>query len=138
MMLKKVHRCTKGQALAETALVLPILLLLICGILTFSLMIYVKMLVVLSSSQAAKVGSSIYNDTTLTLEQKEEKIRSTAYSFLSNGISGTDRTVTITTDGSAITVKVVYNYKLIFPLLGEIFKDKLVIPLEYQSTYLIQ
>ena len=128
----------KGQAALETALVLPVILLIVMGVLTFGLMIYVKTLVVLSSSQAAKVGAYIYNDPTLTWEEKEEKIRATAYSFLSNGISGTDRSVTIKADGINITVKVTYNYKLIFPLLGEVLGSRAYIPLEYESTYMIQ
>lgn len=129
-----------GQALVETALVLPIILLIVMGVLTFGMIIYVKMLVVLSSSQAAKVASSIYNDTTLTGDQKVHQIQSTAYTYLSNGISGTDRSADIIVDDymGTISVKVTYNYKMILPLLGDIFGTKTKIPLSYTSTYMIQ
>lgn len=128
----------EGQALTETALVLPIILLLIMGAITFGMLIYAKTLVVLSSSQGARVGASIYNDPTMTLEEKEEKIRTTVYYYLGNGISGTDRSVSISTDGTMITVKVTYNYQLILPLLGEIFGEKTKIPLSYESSFMIQ
>ncbi len=139
MSLSRNPRCTKGQAVVEMALVLPLLLLLIMGVMTFGMMIYAKMLVVLSSSQGANEGSYVYSDPTLSLEQKEEKILTAAYFYLNKGLGGTDRKVVINViNGDRISVKVTYNYNLIFPLLGEIFKDKTKIPLEYESVYMIQ
>ncbi len=129
----------EGQAAAEMALVLPVFLLIIMAIITFGMIIYVKTLVVISASQAAKVGAYLYLDDTLTDEEKNLMIRSTANTLLSNGISGIDRTVTIITDGSTeITVIVLYNYKLILPLLGDILGARSVIPLQYSCTYMIQ
>ncbi|MEA4963550.1 TadE/TadG family type IV pilus assembly protein [Lutispora sp.] len=137
-MSARIYKAEKGQALAEAALVLPILLLIIMAALTFGMMIYVKTLVVLSSSQAARVGSSIYYDDTMTAEEKTQKIKTTAYYYLGSGISGTDRKVDIYSDGATISVKVTYNYKLIFPLLHEILGNKTTIPIQYESKFLIQ
>ncbi|MFZ5353635.1 MAG: TadE/TadG family type IV pilus assembly protein [Bacillota bacterium] len=134
----KLLRNNKGQALAETALILPVLLLVVLAALTVGLMIYQKMVVVLASSQAARVGASIYNDPSLTADEKTAKINTTAYFYLGNGLSGTDRSVDIWSDGTIIKVKVTYNFKFIFPLVGEIVGHRTTIPIIYESSYLIQ
>lgn len=136
--IKLLIKDDKGQSLTEFAVLLPLLILIVMAVLSLGLMIYVKMLVVISSSEAAKVGSQIMNDPAYTLEEKENKIRQTAITFLSNGITGNDRDVDISTDGEDIKVNVTYNYKLIFPLLSDIFKDKTNIPISYKSIYKIQ
>jgi len=138
MIISRFRGNREGQALTETALVLPILLLLIMATITFSIMIYVKTLVVLSSSQACRVGASIYNDDTMTLTEKEDKIRTTAYYYLGNGISGTNRSVDISSDGIYIKVKVTYNYTLILPFVKEILGNASIIPIKYESKFLIQ
>lgn len=128
----------KGQAVAEMAFVLPVLLLIVMAVITLGMMIYVKTLVVISASQAAKVGAYLYYDDSMTDEEKDAKIRSTANTLLSNGINGTDRSVTIESDGIDITVTVEYKYTMILPLLGEIFNGKTSVPLKYSCTYMIQ
>jgi uncharacterized protein (UPF0333 family) len=136
--LRSLFKDSKGQSLTEFAVVLPLLILVVMGVLTLGLIIYVKMLVVISSSEAAKVGSQIMNDPAYTIEEKDNKIRQTALTFLSNGMTGTDRDVDVITDGDHIKVKVTYNYKLIFPFLSDVFADKTTIPISYESEYLIQ
>ena len=128
----------KGQAVAEMAFVLPVLLLVVMAVITLGMMIYVKTLVVISASQAAKVGAYLYYDDSLTDEEIEDAVRATANTLLSNGINGTDRSVTIESDGTDITVTVEYKYTMILPLLGEIFKGKTSVPIKYSCTYMIQ
>lgn len=135
----------RGQAVAEMACVLPVLLFIVMGVLTLGLMIYAKTLVVISASQAAKVGAYLYYDETLSDEEIEDAIRSTANTLLSNGMNGTDRSVAIDSDGVYITVTVEYDYSMILPLLGKVLENKtsvvngkLVVPLRYSCTYLIQ
>lgn len=136
--MRSLIKDSKGQSLTEFALLLPVFLLVVLGVLSLGFLIYAKMLVVISSSEAARVGSQILNDPEYTIEQKHNRIKETALSFLTNGISGTDNNVVITTDGEIIRVKVTYNYTLIFPFLSDIFQDKTSIPISYQSQYVIQ
>ncbi|WBW95959.1 TadE/TadG family type IV pilus assembly protein [Oceanirhabdus sp. W0125-5] len=136
--VKKLIKDERGQSLSEFVVVLPLVLFVIFGVLTLGVMIYVKMLVVLSSSQAARVGAEVMNDSTYTVEEKMEKIESTALTFLTNGMTGKERDVDINVEEDLIKVNVTYDFKLILPFLGDIFKDKLKIPIHYESVYMIE
>ncbi|MHC1723787.1 MAG: TadE/TadG family type IV pilus assembly protein [Aminipila sp.] len=143
-MKSNFYKNQKGQAAAETALVFPIILLLIMGILTLGVMTYTKSLVVLASSQGAKVGSYAYGqylEGEITYDEFSQKVRNTAKSFINNGITGGDTTIvtiTISDEETEISVKVKYTFTLILPLLGDVLKDKTSIPIAYESKYLIQ
>lgn len=139
MLYKKLLKNNKGQSLTEAALVLPILLLLLMGALTIGMLVYTKMLMVLASSQGAKVGAYIAKDTAMSEGEKEQKIRTTALNYLGSGVKNVDTSnVQISYTSENIIVKVKYDYKITFPLVGDIFKNMTTVPLEYQSTYLLQ
>ena len=137
--IKQVLKNKRGQAMTEFVLVLPLLLLIVYAALSLGLMIYTKSLLVLSASHASRTASYVLLDEEIADEDKVTMIKSSAYAILNNGIDGTDRNVIIMVDDAngLVSVKVEYNFKYIFPLLGDIFtKDKYV--LDYTSTSALQ
>jgi Flp pilus assembly protein TadG len=107
----------KGQALVETALVLPILLLILTGIIDFGFL-FNNYLIVSNASRegvrSAVVGSSNSDITTVV-------------NNFASTLDKTRLTITITPDlltgrtkGVAVTVTVVYKYNLITPIIGTI------------------
>ncbi|MFC0561246.1 TadE/TadG family type IV pilus assembly protein [Halalkalibacter alkalisediminis] len=134
--LRKLKSEEKGQSVTEFAIILPVFVLLITGVLVLGSIIYAKTVVVLAASQAARVGGAIYDDSSLTLYEKDEKIRNTALTVVSNGLTGEDRTVTITQVGNEIKVKVSYTYYIPLPLIRSLFSNHSV-DINFTSSYLI-
>lgn len=133
---KRFLKNESGQSVVEFAIILPCFILLIAGVLVFGSMIYAKTLVVLAASQGARVGGAIYDDPSLTLAEKNDKIRDTALTIVSNGLSGADRDVIITDMSDKILVEVKYKYHIPVPLISLIFGSSEV-DIEYTSSYLI-
>jgi Flp pilus assembly protein TadG len=106
----------KGQSLVETALVLPVLLLILTAIIDFGLLFNNYLLVGNASREGARkasvggtdteVISTIHNSTT-TLDPAKLKIS------ISPGESGRN-------SGDAVTVKVAYEYGMITPFMAAI------------------
>lgn len=127
----------KGQAVTEMALTLPIILLIIAGTFTFGFMIYTKTVLVLSTSQAAKLGSFIVSDTTMTEEEKKLKIENTAKSFLGSSIGGEVSDIDVIFSSTDVSVKVKYKFNFILPLLADILNED-EYELEYTTKCIIQ
>lgn len=125
----------EGQSVTEFAIVLPVLLLIVLGALIIGAFIYTKLVVVLAASQGARVGGAVYNDTTLTDSERITKIEDTAMTIVSNGLSGSDRSVNVTklTDEVQVTVK--YDFKMILPMLKPFFNNQSTFEVEYTSIY---
>ncbi len=112
----------KGQSLVETALVLPILLVILTGIIDFGFLFNNYLLVSNASREGARsavVGSS------------NSDIATVVNTFAST-LDKNRLTITITpnlpagrTKGVAVTVKVVYKYNLITPMIGAIIPSPL-------------
>ncbi|BCJ86616.1 TadE/TadG family type IV pilus assembly protein [Effusibacillus dendaii] len=128
--LKKYARDQQGQALSEFVMILPILLLLMMGALIMGLIVYAKLVVVLAASQGARVGGAIYNDQTLSVWQKQQKITNTALSILTHGLSGVDRKVSIRSNGDQVEVTVSYRQNVLVPVIRSLFGN--------QSTFLVE
>ena len=117
---------TKGQSLVETALVLPVLLLIMTGIIDFGLL-FNNYLVVSNASRegarSAAVGS--------TDDQITEAVHSMAASLDISKL-----TITISpgqsyrATGDAATVTVQYEYSMITPIIGAIVPG----PLQLRTT----
>ena len=127
----------KGQSVLETALVMPIILLLIMAVISISMMLYTKMLVVLSASQGARVASQVWRDETLMKEEKDEKIEKIIMGILSNGTKGVDRSWNAEEINGTIHVTVKYKFKLILPFLSKIFKENEVL-IKHEAQYYIE
>jgi Flp pilus assembly protein TadG len=107
----------KGQSLVETALVLPVLLLILTGIIDFSLMFNNYLIVSNASREGARcaiVGST------------NEQI-TTAVNTVAQTLDSTKLTITITPSdkadrvaGTSIKVSIKYTYKMITPVISAI------------------
>jgi Flp pilus assembly protein TadG len=126
----------KGQSVTEFAVILPVFILLVTGVLVIGSVIYAKTIVVLASSQGARVGGAIYNDNTLTIEEKNTKVKNTALTIVSNALVGEDREVNITHSGNEIEVEVIYEYHIPVGLISTIF-GKETMEIKHSSSYLI-
>ncbi len=135
--LKKFKKDTSGQSVAEFAIILPVFIILTMGVLVFGSIIYAKSVVVLAASQGARVGGAIYDDSSMTLAEKNDKIRSTALTIVSNGLSGADRDVTITTVSNELNVKVTYTYHIPVAMISTMFGGSGEMKIEFTSSYLI-
>jgi len=109
------RRRTRGQSLVEFALVVPIFLLLLCGILDFGVVLYSRMTVINAARDAARVA-------TLMAGESVGSITSKAQDTANNAAGGLD----ISTDvdcqnsckaGNFVTVTVSHDHRVFFPLL---------------------
>lgn len=138
--MKKIAKNNKGQSLVEFILVLPVVLILVFGVLSFGFLVYNKMIVVLAASQAADRAGEVFNDDSYTLEEKEQEIKLVANSFLDFGISKKDNDVDLIIDTDTmknVTVEAKFNYTFILPLLGDVLGDRTEVPVSYRATYFL-
>ncbi|CAM5779724.1 MULTISPECIES: TadE/TadG family type IV pilus assembly protein [Brevibacillus] len=129
--LRQLVKREEGQAITEFAIVLPVMILLITGILVFGHMMYAKTLVVLSASQGARVGGAVWDDEGAGAARA--KIRNTALSILTNGLSGS-HDVQIRETGNDISVTVTYDYPVTIPIISAFFSNP-VVKLEHTAVY---
>jgi Flp pilus assembly protein TadG len=120
---------TRGQALVEFALVIPIFLLILSGILDFGNMLYSRMSVINATREGARAAVTAADATTIP------SVASGAARNSASGISGASLVIStnciaIKTSGScswasksasqpgdAVSVTVTYSYHSFFPLL---------------------
>lgn len=111
------YKRREGQSLVETALVLPILLLILTGIIDFG-MLFNNYLIVGNASRegarSAAIGST------------DEQIRTAVYNVAST-LDSSRLTITITPDqttgrttGDSVAVTVEYEYNMITPIVAAI------------------
>jgi len=128
----KILNNQKGQALVEFALVFPILLLLVMGILQFGMMLNSYLSIENASREGARAG---------IVGSSDSEIRNTIIST-SPSLDPNKLTVTITPaeanrkSGNTLTVKVTYNYNLTVPIISSLFNN--VVPLNGQTSMRIE
>ncbi|KVT54482.1 pilus assembly protein TadE [Burkholderia ubonensis] len=112
--MKCARRKETGAALVEFALILPLLLLLLFGIVEFSIALYDKAVLTNASREAARAGV-VYKVPQPTVAQ----IQAVATNYVQNHLItfGTGSSVSVnvsqpsgTTSGSPLTVTVSYTY----------------------------
>ena len=119
----KILNNQKGQALVEFALVFPILLLLVMGILQFGMMLNSYLSIENASREGARAG---------IVGSSDSEIRNTIIST-SPSLDPNKLTVTITPaeanrkSGNTLTVKVTYNYNLTVPIISSLFNNMVVL-----------
>ncbi|MCM8710241.1 pilus assembly protein [Clostridium sp. SYSU_GA19001] len=117
-MLKNLKN-KKGQALVEFAIILPLLLLLIMGIVQFSMIINSYLSIQNAAREGARAG---------ILGSSDIEIKN-IIKAVSPSLEASNLTVTITPtessrkSGDTLTVKIDYNYPLIVPIISSIFND---------------
>lgn len=109
----------KGQSLAEFAIILPILLLVVMGIFQFGLLFNAYLTIENVSREGARVGVTGGSDA---------EINSAVLSYAS-ALDPGRLTVTVTPGeagrdpGETLTVKVTYNYELSVPIINSLFEN---------------
>lgn len=122
----------EGQALVEFALILPILLLLVMGILQFGMMLNSYLSIENASREGARAG---------IIGSSDSEIKSTVIAT-SPSLDPNIVIVTITPteanrkSGETLTVKVTYNYILNVPIISSIFNN--VIELNGQTSMRVE
>lgn len=115
MILKRFEK-RKGQSLVETALVLPIILLLLTGIVDFGLLFNSYLVVSNASREGARSAA---------IGSTDAQIKATINNVAST-LDTTRLTITISPDqaarvtGNSVSVTVAYGYSMITPVIAAI------------------
>jgi Flp pilus assembly protein TadG len=120
------RRSDKGQAVVEMALILPILLMLLFGIVEFGRIFNTYMIVTDLSREGARLGAVGDNDAT---------IHTSVDSFATgSGLNSANITVTITPTaagtrarGTSVQVQVSYPVDIIAPVIGTVIGDPYIV-----------
>jgi len=119
---------TRGQALVEFALVVPVFLLVLCGILDFGFMLYSRMTVINASREGARISITAANRTTIpslasgavlnNVTALNSALITTSTSCVAIKTSGSCNWSSTTSSqaGDAVSVTVTYTYQTFFPL----------------------
>lgn len=113
----------KGQALVEFAIILPILLLLIMGILQFGMLINSYLTLENSSREGARLG--IVGGTNSDIQNIVIKTAPTLDpSAITINITPSDGT---RNSGDTLTINLTYNYKLTIPIISQLFNNSVML-----------
>lgn len=117
-LIKKIKSSKKGQAMVEFALILPILVLLLCGIIDFGWLFGNKLLTTYACREGARYGAvnaTESNYATLI----ENKVTSVVPTFVSSGMTivSTLSVPSAPEDGD-ITVNITYTFDLLTPFVS--------------------
>lgn len=116
-MIKKLQKKRKGQSLVETALILPVILLLLTAIIDFGLL-FNHYLIVSNASREGARGASLGN----TNEQITNTVKNVASTLDESklGITITPNRSADRKAGTTVTVAVKYQYSMITPIIAAI------------------
>lgn len=119
-MLKKFRtKNEKGQSLVETALVLPIIILMLTGIIDFSLLLNNYLIICNASREGARNAAVGFSDAMIV-----SSIRNASSTLDQNKVSiAIHPAEALRKRGDHITVTVEYDYKLITPIIGVAVPD---------------
>lgn len=106
----------KGQALVEFAILLPILILIIAGIMEFGIILNSYLTIQNASREGARYGIMGANDSEI-IQIVHDVTPNLDINRLSIEITPGD---TSRKPGDTITVKVIYDYDLIIPIISNI------------------
>jgi hypothetical protein len=106
----------KGQSLVEFALVLPLLLLLICGIVDLGRLLFAYSSLNMTTQEAVRLGGLGKSDAAIAAYAKEH-IRVGSASTLKVTVTPTE---SVRKSGDDVTVTLTYSLPLITPVITEI------------------
>jgi hypothetical protein len=112
-------RDNRGQALLEFALVLPILLLLVFGIIEFGLIFFDNLVITQAAREGARVGVVGGSDAEI-METVEYSAGSLDLSLLQIGIEPDQ---TERSQGDPLKVEVHYNVPIMTPIMGQLLPN---------------
>lgn len=119
-MPKLVHtsrrrRRTRGQSMVEFALVVPVFLLILCGIMDFGFILYSRMNVINAAREGARAATLMAGESVGAIAGRAE-----AVADASSGGIGVTTNVSCEDSckaGKAVTVTVSHTHRVFFPLL---------------------
>ncbi len=125
------RRRTRGQALVEFSLILPVFILVLSGILDFGFLLYSRITVINAAREGARAATTVSDPTTIpTVALGRVKAASSGLTTTSPTMQVTTSCIAIATPGScsfssktgsqpgdAVSVTVTYEYTSFFPLL---------------------
>ena len=111
--ISNMLRNKKGQSLVETALVLPLVLLILTGVLTFGIYIYDMMVFSLASSKAVVAGVG-------TSTNKEAAMRKTAKESIGCAIFVKSTSIKTSVGSDKLTVNIQGDFNFVLPYIRDI------------------
>jgi Flp pilus assembly protein TadG len=112
-MIKRL-RCQKGVAAIEFALILPVLMMIILGIIEFGLLMYDKQVITNASREGARAGIVVRSPQLTDLQVQAVVNDYISTNLVSFGSTPTSPVITINRTGmdfgDDLTVTVTYNY----------------------------
>ena len=136
-MIKKSYVSNEsGQAMLETAIVLPLVLMIILFMVSTGMFIYSKIIVVQAASFAARSGSDILTRNELSEDEMIEKIKDNAKSIVDNALSPDNETIEVEIEDQILTVEVIYDFPLVLPFVSDLFKDEDFLKIRHKSQYI--
>lgn len=125
-----------GQAVLETAVTLPVILMLIMIGITVSLLIYSQIIVTISAANGARYAATIWRDKDMTQSEKEESIKNASLEMVEESLTGDKRRYSVTESEGMLTVTVEYDYEIMLPFANLIF-DHHTLTIKHASKYYI-
>lgn len=126
--IQKLFKQEKAQAMVEFALVLPLLLLLLMGIVEFGRIINSHMIIANLAREGARFGAVGYTDTQISTMLIADRASLDASKIQININPGFSSRV----KGEPLTVSVSYSVDLITPILSSILPNP--VPINSQCT----
>jgi Flp pilus assembly protein TadG len=120
---------TRGQSLAEFALVIPIFLLLLLGLMDFGFLLYSRMTVINAARDGARVGITLTDTPNVITAQVASQVTGSGGGMITNGMVTTTCIVGTgagqhcspnfanAVPGDSVKVTVTYPYHPFFPFL---------------------
>ena len=129
---RRGRRRTRGQALVEFSLILPVFILVLSGILEFGVLLYSRITIINAAREGARAASIVSDPTTiptvvtgrvkavatgLTTTSPTMTIAASCVAIATSPGPCTYATTTSSQPGDAVSVTVNYQYSSFFPLL---------------------
>lgn len=125
-------RSSRGQAILELALVLPVLLLLVFGIVEFGRIFHAYLVVTQAAREGARVGVVGGTDADI-----EEAVRQVAASLDQNQLKiEIEPTESLRVRGESLRVKVSYSVNLVVPIIAGVVPNPF--PLSVSATMRVE
>lgn len=135
-MLKKFAKNEKGQAMVEFALILPLLILLLCGIIDFGWIFGNQLILNNAGRDTARYMAINYNDTTVTgtTETDKDAAARTAFvnrlgtnNYMNNTNLVVDSQLTGTGTDQKVAVTATYPLPFLTPLLSTVLQKTTIV-----------
>ncbi len=128
--MKIIKRGEKGQAMVEFALILPILILLLCGIIDFGWIFGNQVVLSNATRESARYMAMNYDPTATSAANKAVAV-DVLDDLVPPAVIPSNMTVTFSavvgTDSTSVTVGVSYPLKVLTPLVGVILGNTFTI-----------